>query len=131
MNLHEFGLIGPQSFISQSPTDAIRIAQKLGYPVALKIKSLDILHKTDIGGVRLGLMTSKEVESAYLEIIENVKTHFPNASIEGIEVQEMIKDGIEVIIGLFNDPNFGMTIMFGLGGVFTELLKDVSFRVLQ
>lgn len=75
-------------------------------------------------------MTSKEVESAYLEIIENVKTHFPNASIEGIEVQEMIKDGIEVIIGLFNDPNFGMTIMFGLGGVFTELLKDVSFRVL-
>ena len=130
MNLHEFGLIGPQSFISQSPTDAIRIAQKLGYPVALKIKSLDILHKTDIGGVRLGLMTSKEVESAYLEIIENVKTHFPNASIEGIEVQEMIKDGIEVIIGLFNDPNFGMTIMFGLGGVFTELLKDVSFRVL-
>ncbi len=130
MTIKEFGLKAPKSITVTTVEEAVIAADRFGYPVALKIVSPDILHKSDVGGVRTLISSASEVENSYAEIMENVSSHLPAAEILGIEVQEMILDGIEVIIGLIQDPQFGMTIMFGLGGIFTEILKDVSFRIL-
>jgi acetyl-CoA synthetase (ADP-forming) len=108
---------------------AVKAANEIGYPVVLKIVSVDILHKSDVGGVVLDLKNSSEVERAFEQIIQNVKKHKPDAKITGILVQEMAKPSTEVIVGLIKDPQFGPSIMFGLGGVFVEILKDVTFRV--
>ena len=115
--------------IARSREEAISLGKESGFPVVLKIHSPDIIHKSDVGGVKLGLGGEDEVGKAYDEIITSVKQSQPEARIEGIAVQHMARPGTEVIIGMTKDPQFGPVIMFGLGGVLVELLKDVSFRI--
>lgn len=109
--------------------DAIKSANTIGYPVVLKICSPRIVHKSDIGGVIIGIHTPKEVKEAYRNIIKNMSVNAPEAKILGILVQEEVPKGFEVIVGAVRDPQFGPVVMFGLGGVFVEVLKDVSFRL--
>lgn len=130
MDIKAFGLQEPKSIIAQTAQEAVRFADEIGYPVVLKINSPDIMHKTDIGGVRVGVANAQEVESAFSEIMDNASRHYPIENLNGVEVQEMVQEGVEIIIGLLQDPQFGMTMMFGLGGILTEILNDVSFRVL-
>ncbi len=116
--------------LARDAEEAVSIAEKIGYPVVLKIVSPQIIHKSDIGGVVVGLNTPEEVKEAFKQIIENAKRHVPGAQIEGVLVQAMAPKGaIEVVVGGIRDPVFGPTIMFGLGGIFVELFRDVSFRV--
>lgn len=116
--------------IAANEDEAVRLAKEIGYPVVLKIVSPNIIHKSDIGGVLVGLKNDEEVLSGYRQIINNVKKNKPDAIINGVVVQEMVPPSTEVIIGVTKDPQFGHVIMFGLGGIFVELFKDVSFRVI-
>lgn len=109
--------------------EAISFSKEMGFPVALKIVSPDVLHKTDAGGVELSLNNEEEVGKAYDRIISSIKKHEPNANIQGVSVQNMARLGTEVIIGMSKDPQFGPVLMFGLGGILVEVLKDVSFRI--
>ncbi|KXH73946.1 MAG: acyl-CoA synthetase [Candidatus Thorarchaeota archaeon SMTZ-45] len=115
--------------LATSSKEAKLLAAELGYPVVLKIASPDIVHKSDIGGIRIGLETPEEVEEAFLQILDNVKAHVPNVLIYGVDVQEMAKKGKELIIGCSRDVQFGPLVMFGAGGVFVNYLKDISFRL--
>lgn len=109
--------------------EAISTSREVGYPIVLKIVSPDIIHKTDVGGVKLNLKNSAQVSKAYTEIISSVKQNHPQIRIDGISVQRMARPGIEIIIGMTKDQQFGPVLMFGLGGILAEVLKDVSFRV--
>ncbi len=109
--------------------EAVTISKEIGFPVAMKINSPDIIHKSDSGGVKLGLNDPDGVERAYREIMGAAASRHPRAEIQGVTVQKMAPPGIETIIGVSRDPLFGHVIMFGLGGVFVEVLKDVAFRV--
>jgi acetate---CoA ligase (ADP-forming) subunit beta len=115
--------------LARSSNEAVRWAKDLGLPVALKVVSPDVVHKSDIGGVRLHLTSRAQVSKAYGEILTGVRSHVPDAVIEGVSVQSMAQAGIEVVMGLTRDRTFGPVIMFGLGGVFVEVLNDVAFRV--
>ena len=115
--------------LAKTKVDAVAIAKKLGFPVVMKIASADVVHKTDAGGVKLGLKTATQVEKAFDEIMKSVKKAVPNAKIDGVSMQTMAKQGVEVIIGMSKDAQFGPVLMFGLGGVLVEILKDVSFRI--
>lgn len=115
--------------MGRSQGEILSLAQEMGFPVALKIASPDISHKSDVHGVRLDLKTAEEVTEAYREIMAAVQAELPHASIEGITVQKMAPSGQEVIIGMSRDREFGPLLMFGLGGVLVEMLKDVSFRI--
>lgn len=126
----EYGFEAPRSGVAQTRDEVAKIASEIGFPVALKIVSPDVLHKTDVGGVALNLASADEVRQGFERIMASVRAAYPQAQIEGIDVQEMVTGGVEVIIGLLDDPQFGLVVMFGLGGVFTEVLQDVSFRVL-
>jgi len=108
---------------------AVRLSEQLGYPVVLKVSAVDITHKSDAGGVKVNLNNKAEVENAFGEIMQSCKAAVPRAKIEGVSVQGMAKPGIEVIMGIIKDPSFGPVIMFGLGGVFVEVLQDVAFRI--
>ena len=108
---------------------AVELSEQFGYPVVLKVSSVDISHKSDAGGVKVNLKSKAEVENAFDAIIRSCKAAVPTANIEGVSVQPMGKPGTEVIVGMIKDPSFGPVIMFGLGGVFVEVMKDVSFRV--
>jgi len=123
-----YGLPITREKVVNSSQDAARFAEKIGFPVVLKIDSPDILHKTDVGALKLNLASAGEVEEAYQEIMENVKKHKPDASLNGILVQEMVKGGKEMIVGI-NKSRFGPMVMVGLGGIFVEVLKDVSYRI--
>jgi len=125
-----YGFEAPRSKLVTTADEATKTASEIGFPVALKIVSPDILHKTDVGGVILNLESPETVRQAFENIMASAREALPRANIEGVEVQEMIAGGAEVIIGLLDDAQFGPVIMFGLGGVFTEVLRDVSFRVL-
>ncbi|TMB98490.1 MAG: acetyl-CoA synthetase [Chloroflexi bacterium] len=127
--LQEAGIPVVAAELAGTPEEAIRVARKNGFPVALKIVSPEIPHKSDVGGVKLGLASEAEVAAAFQEIITAVKQRQPNANIEGVSVQKMAPDGIEVIIGMSMDRQFGPVLMFGLGGIFVEVLKDVAFRI--
>ncbi|MEE9525228.1 MAG: acetate--CoA ligase family protein [Candidatus Woesearchaeota archaeon] len=126
--LEKYKLPFAKSDLATSPEKAVAIAKKIGYPVALKVISKDILHKTDIGGVKTNIQDEKELSSSYDSILTKAKKKFPKAKIDGILIQKM-ESGIEVIIGMKRDPQFDVVLMFGLGGIFTEVLKDVSFRI--
>jgi 3-hydroxypropionyl-CoA synthetase (ADP-forming) len=126
----DYGLKAPRSSLTKTADEAAQTASEIGFPVALKIVSPDVLHKTDVGGVMLNLESPSAVRQAFKTIVDSVQAAHPQAVIDGVEVQEMIAGGVEIIIGLLDDPQFGPVIMFGLGGVFTEILEDVSFRVL-
>ncbi len=126
----QYGFEAPRSKLVTTADEATKTASEIGFPVALKVVSPDILHKTDVGGVILNLESPETVRQAFEGIMASVREALPQANIEGVEVQEMVSGGAEVIIGLLDDAQFGPVIMFGLGGVFTEVLRDVSFRVL-
>ena len=115
--------------LAKTKDEAIEISKKLGFPVVLKIVSPDIIHKSDIGGVKLNLTSTAQVGRAYTEIIAAAKKSNKKADIHGVSVQKMAKPGVEVIMGMTKDAQFGPVLMFGLGGVFVEVLKDVAFRI--
>ena len=115
--------------LAKHEDEAAEFAQQIGFPVVLKIVSPDVIHKSDAGGVILNLKNIAEVKSAYHKILDNVKKYSPAAKIIGVMVQEMAPQSTEVIVGAIKDSQFGQTLMFGLGGIFVELLKDVTFRV--
>lgn len=116
------------AFAENDLEEVIRRSEEIGLPVALKLVSRDILHKSDEGYVALNLADREEVARAYSEILENVGKRRPGVIIEGFLIQQMLKNGHEVIVGLANDPTFGKIILFGLGGIFVEILKDVAIR---
>jgi len=115
--------------VATSADNAVEIAERIGYPLVMKIDSPDILHKTEAGGLRLNISTPEDVVAAFNEIVQNARNYDPQARVGGVLVQEMVLGGTEVIVGVNNDPQFGPTLMFGLGGIFVEILKDVSLRV--
>ena len=125
----EYGIPVTKFRVAKDTEEAMRFAKETGYPVVLKIVSPDIIHKFDVGGVVLNLKNSEEVKDACNRILMNVKKRKPDAKIVGILVQEMIPPSTEIIIGATKDPQFGPALMFGLGGIFVEVLKDVSFRI--
>ena len=124
----KYGFSVPAHGLAASADEAVAIAAGIGRPVALKIVSPDIFHKTDAGGVELGLSSSDQIRNAYGRIIAKVAERVPSAQVTGISVEEMCYGGTEVIIGLNHDPQYGTVIMFGLGGIFTEVFQDISFR---
>jgi len=114
---------------ASSATEAARLAQEIGFPVVMKVDSPDIVHKSDVGGVKLGILTAREVSRAYREMRAEVSRRAPQARVSGVTVQAMAPAGVEVIVGASWDAQFGPVVMFGLGGVLVELLRDVSFRI--
>ena len=129
LSVMEYGIPVTKFKVASNEADAAKFADEIGYPVVLKIVSPDVIHKSDAGGVMVNLKTSIDVANAYGKILENVKNYNANAKIVGVLVQEMAPQSTETIVGAIKDPQFGQTIMFGLGGIFVELLKDVNFRV--
>ncbi|MCK5654223.1 MAG: acetate--CoA ligase family protein, partial [Dehalococcoidia bacterium] len=127
--LKEVGINTTEIELARSREEAVAHSQELGFPVVLKIVSPDILHKTDVGGVKLSLNNKEDVGNAYDEIISAIKKHQPSAKIQGVSVQPMARPATEVIIGMSKDPQFGPVLMFGLGGILVEVLKDISFRI--
>ena len=115
--------------LAQNKAEAVLTSQKMGFPVVLKIVSPDIIHKSDIGGVKLNLANATQVGKAYTEIMAAAKKANKKADIHGVSVQKMARPGVEVIMGMSKDAQFGPVLMFGLGGVFVEVLKDVAFRI--
>ncbi len=126
--LAKYGIPVTQGSIAKSEDEAFRIASSIGFPVAMKISSPDISHKSDVGGVVLNVK-KEDVKSSYSNMISRVRKAVPGANIEGVLVQQMAPQGHEVIVGLKKDAQFGHALMFGLGGIFVEVYKDVSFRV--
>jgi len=124
-----YGFNFPERALARTPMEAVAIAERIGYPVVMKVSSPHILHKTDVGGVKINLTSERAVYNAFVEITTNVKRVMPDAYIEGVMVYEMVTGGKEVIIGVTYDKTFGHMIMFGLGGIYVEVLKDVSFRI--
>ncbi|MBY4947474.1 acetate--CoA ligase family protein [Cupriavidus respiraculi] len=124
-----YGIAVPGEGVAKSPSNAVELATQMGFPVVMKIVSPEILHKTEAGGVLVGLKTEADVEAGYRTIVENAKKYDPNANILGVQVQQMIGGGQEVIIGAVTDPSFGKLVAFGLGGVLVEVLKDITFRL--
>ncbi len=127
--LKAYGFPVIRSSLAHSEEQAAKTAEKFGYPVVLKIASPDILHKFDFGGVKLDIKSPEELRNAYREILRDVKAKKPDADIHGILVEEMARDGKEVILGMNRDPQFGPLLMFGMGGIYVEALEDVSFRL--
>ena len=128
--MHEAGVPVVRTVLADSSEQAKEIAGELGYPVALKVVSEDITHKSDAGGVMLDIADADAVAVAYEAILSNSLAAVPEAEIEGVAVQNMAPAGTEVIVGMTTDPQFGPVVMFGLGGVMVEVMKDVTFRVL-
>ena len=127
--LEDAGLPVSPARLAKTKEDAAKVADELGYPIVIKIVSQQITHKSDVGGVALNLGSAAEVSAAFDKIVASAKKAVPDATIDGVAVQRMEKPGIEVIIGMTTDPQFGPVLMSGLGGVMVEILKDVAFRV--
>jgi 4-hydroxybutyrate---CoA ligase (ADP-forming) len=127
--LKAYGFSTPKKFLTTNEEEAARAAQEIGYPVVMKIVSPQIIHKSDAGGVKIGINNQQEAIKAYNEILLNVKKYKSDAEIKGVLVQEMIGSSKETILGAKRDPLFGPLIMFGLGGIYVEVLKDVIFRI--
>ena len=125
-----YGIPLPKEGLATSAGEAARLADEIGYPVVMKIVSPDILHKTEVGGVVVGVSSAAAAEAAYQKIVDAARGHAPNAKVEGVQVQEMLTgQAQEVIVGAVTDPSFGKLVAFGLGGVLVEVLKDVTFRL--
>lgn len=127
--LKGYGIPIPREGLANDVGEAVKIAKDIGYPVVLKLISPDILHRSDAKGIMIDLNSEKDVREGYREIIENSKKFKKDARIEGMLVQKYMPQGKEVIVGIIRDEHFGPALMFGLGGIFVEVLKDVSFRV--
>lgn len=115
--------------VTKTEEDAVKAAKRIGFPIVLKIVSPQVLHKSDAGGVIVGIQDEKGIREGFNRIVANIRKNVPQAEITGILVQEMAPKSTEVIVGSTTDATFGPTIMFGLGGIFVEILKDVSFRI--
>ena len=115
--------------LATSKKEAVSIAREMGFPVALKVVSTQIVHKSDSGGVRLGLNNVAEVMRAYSEVVASVGQSGSREDLKGVSIQKMVPGGVEVIMGMSKDAQFGPALMFGIGGVFVEVLEDVSFRI--
>ena len=124
-----YGIPVPREGVASSAADAVKLAEGMGFPVVLKVVSPDILHKTEAGGVLVGLKSADDVSSGYEAILANARNYKADARIDGVQVQQMLSGGQEVIIGGVADPSFGKLVAFGLGGVLVEVLKDVTFRL--
>jgi acyl-CoA synthetase (NDP forming) len=128
--LREYGIPVPDFKLIKSEDEIVGLAKEINFPIVMKIVSPDIIHKTEAGGVKVGIKDEKEAKAAYQDIIYKVKKYKKEAKISGVIAYSMIPQGTEIIIGMMKDPCFGPTIMFGLGGIFVEILKDISFRIL-
>lgn len=127
--IKEAGINVTETRLARSRDEAVRISGQMGYPVVLKIASQEITHKSDAGGVKLEILTPEGAGEAYDQIIHSVAEKHPQATLQGVTVQKAVRPGVEVIMGMFKDGQFGPVLMFGLGGVWVEVLKDVSFRI--
>lgn len=127
--LQAYGFTVPDGALAIDASNAIEIAERIGFPVAMKIVSADIIHKSDIGGVKLNLTSPQDVEDAYDLMMLRIGRRAPDAKIEGVYVEKMCHRGREVILGMSRDPQFGAMLMFGLGGIFVEVMKDVTFHL--
>lgn len=127
--LAAYGLKIAPSMLAQSKAQAVEAAERIGYPVAMKVVSPQIMHKTDIGGVKLNLNSGEEVEEAFDQIIRDASSYMPEARIIGVVVQKMVKPGKEVIVGLHRDTQFGPLVMFGIGGIYVNVLRETAFRL--
>jgi acetyltransferase len=128
--LQAYGMRIPQSEVAKTPDEAVKIASKIGYPVVLKIASPDILHKTDVGGVKVGIQNPGDLRDAYELMVYRAQRYLPEARIWGCLVQEMAPSGgLEVLVGMNRDPQFGPLVTFGLGGIYVETLRDVTFKI--
>lgn len=127
--LGEAGINCTKTVLAATKEEAVALSEEIGYPVVLKVSSVDITHKSDAGGVKVNLADKAAVEEAYDAIMSSCKVYDAEADIEGVAVQGMAKIGTEIIMGMLNDASFGPVVMFGLGGVLVEVLKDVSFRI--
>ena len=127
--LKKVGIPVVEAKLARSKKEAVDISREMGFPVVLKISSTDVVHKSDSGGVKLGLANAAQVGKAYSQIMASVKQAYPEAQIDGVSVQTMAPSGVEVIVGMSKDAQFGPVLMFGLGGILVEVLKDVSFRI--
>ena len=125
----EAGIPVTETKLARTKKEAICLSKEICFPVVMKIASSDIIHKSDSGGVKLGLKNVTQVGNAYSEIMLSIKQGFPQAKIQGVSMQKMARPGVEVIIGMSKDAQFGPVIMFGLGGILVEVLKDISFRI--
>ena len=125
-----YGMRVPRFRVAKSPEEAVEAARSIGYPVVLKVLSPQVMHKTDVGGVVVGLMNDDGVRSAYEGILGSVRSLRPDARISGILVESQAPPSVEVIVGVTEDRKFGKVLMFGLGGIFAELMEDVSFRLI-
>lgn len=127
--LKSLGITTTEMRLAASEEEAVALSAEIGYPCVLKVSSKDITHKSNAGGVKVGLKDGEEVAAAYQAILASCTAKYPDADIEGVTVQNMAKPGVEVIVGMATDPQFGPVMMFGLGGVWVEVLKDVSFKI--
>ena len=127
--LKQAGIDVVETKLAASKEEAIALSKQMGFPVAIKIASADVVHKSDAGGVKLNLEDEEKVGNAYDDIMQAIRQQYPDAAIQGVSVQPMARPGVEVIIGMSKDAQFGPVIMFGLGGILVEILKDVSFRI--
>jgi acetate---CoA ligase (ADP-forming) subunit beta len=127
--LRSLGIATTEMKLATSEKEAVALSREIGYPCVLKVSSPDITHKSDAGGVKVGLADEVQVAQAYQAIMSACREKFPAAVIEGVTVQNMARPGLEVIVGMATDPQFGPVLMFGLGGVWVEVLKDVSFKI--
>jgi len=128
--LKEYGIPVPAFKLIKSEEGIDKLKETIGYPIVMKIVSPDIIHKSDAGGVKIGVKNEEEAKMAYQEIISKAIKYNKKAKISGVIVYPMVPQGTEIIIGMTKDPSFGPVIMFGLGGIFVEVLKDVSFRII-
>lgn len=127
--LEAYGFPIARTEFAKTREEAVRAATRIGFPVAMKIVSTDVVHKVDVGGVRLDLTSERDVRESFDEIMRNVKSRLPKARLEGVVVQEHVRGGRETIVGMRRDPKFGPLLMFGLGGIYVEAYRDVSFRL--
>src|SRR6476619_5557455 len=124
-----YGIAVPGEGVARNATEAGKLASEMGFPVVMKIVSPDILHKTEAGGVIVGVKSADEATQAYDTILANAKKYKADAKVDGVQVQQMLKGGLEVIVGAVTDGSFGKLVAFGLGGVLVEVLKDITFRL--
>ena len=127
--LKAYGIPVVKTVFAKTEDEAFRAAEDIGYPLVMKVISPQISHKSDVGGIRLSLQNGGDVRAAYREMMESIPRKIPDAVLEGVQMQEMLSGGKEVIIGMIRDPTFGPMLMFGLGGVYVEVLKDVRFAI--
>ena len=128
--LNAYGIRTPSGGVAREEGEALNLAKKIGYPVVLKIESPDILHRSDAGAIRLGVKTPEELQEAYHQVLANARQYNPRARLNGVSVQQMLPpSGVECLLGTLQDADFGSVVMFGLGGIFVEVLRDVSMRV--